>query len=82
MSEYPEHYKMLACTEERNAVGDFLDWLQEQQYVIAEQEQGSWRNLVRVRNSIEDWLALYLGIDMEKIEAEKRQMLVEVRRNN
>lgn len=39
MGEYLEHDKLEEVQEERNLIGDFLRWLQEQGFVIAESKR-------------------------------------------
>lgn len=66
VSEYPEHEAMKKVAEESQAQGELLDW--------AEGE-----DLITLCAPIRKILAKYHGIDLDRIEAEKRQMLAELR---
>jgi hypothetical protein len=93
-SRYPEHDKLELVREKSQTIGEFLDWLQNEQAVVLTKEHqhsefcceegdlvcGVERNsLVPVVSTIPKWLARYFDIDEEKLEAEKRQMLDELR---
>jgi hypothetical protein len=81
-SRYPEHDKLKAVQEESQTIGEFLDtcgytlakWSKEPHLV-------DYSELVPVGN-IPDILAEYFCIDQNKIEAEKRAMLEEMRTVN
>ena len=82
MSQYPEHDKLKEIQEESQIIGEFLDncgytlakWSKEPHLV-------DYAELVPV-GSIPDILAEYFGIDQNKLEAEKRAMLDEMRTAN
>lgn len=77
MSEYPELDKMLVVQKESQTIGDFL---LDSKYVLAEwkvDEHGE-DVLMPVFESIEKVLAAYFGIDLQKAEAEKRQILAQL----
>jgi hypothetical protein len=77
MSEYTEHERLKAVAEESQAIGSFLTYLlTETGHVLAKWDGQS----LRVSNTpITDLLAGYYGIDQNKIEQEKRQMLQRIR---
>lgn len=80
-SKYPEHDKLSAISEESQAIGTFIE-SERHPYVLAEWvtfEGRTTPTLVPVSRSIQQVLADYFGIDLNKIEAEKRQMLSEIR---
>lgn len=90
-SPYPEHDKMALVATDSETIGEFLD-SEDHEYVLAEwlrvyeDDQGNLRELaeprlVPVQKSIRQILADYFDIDLKKIEAEKRQMLAEIREN-
>lgn len=80
MSEYPEHDKMQAAMPAAQVVGDFLEWLTEVEPIhILARYEGTPPRLEPSPVGIEDLLYEYFGIDRDKIEAEKRQMLERVR---
>lgn len=77
MSDYPEHDKLHAVKDKSQAIGEFVEWLQEQGIHLA-----SWHNGTQLRpwhESIEDLLARHFEIDLAKLEAEKRAMLDKIR---
>lgn len=81
MSDYPEHDKMHAIVAETQAAGEFIEWLGTQGLFLARNEPG--HNFPRYdETSITTLLARWQGIDLNKIEAEKRQMLAAMRETN
>jgi hypothetical protein len=80
-SEYPEHEKLAKVSDESNAIGDFIMWL-----------ESKGTHLMQWNDSAEDWLpdqdsivsmlAAYYDIDLKKIEQEKREMLNTMREMN
>lgn len=66
MSDYPEHDKLSAVKSETQAQGEFLQWVCD--------EEG-----IYLRRSINELLAEYHEIDLDKIETEKRAMLAKIR---
>lgn len=76
-SPYPEHDKMKKVSDESQAIGQFLD-LNDHGWILAEYveiEGRSYPALVPVSLSIQQILALYFDIDLNKIEEERRAML-------
>lgn len=76
---YPEHEKMAAVRVESEAISQFLDTTP---YILAEMVQFEDREdpqLVPVAKSINQILAAYFDIDLDKIEQEKRAMLDQIR---
>lgn len=72
---YPEHTRQAAVLDEAEAIGRFID---ESGYILAEhREIKGYREevLMPVTASVTVILARYFGIDLDKIEAEKRAML-------
>ncbi|WP_314191957.1 hypothetical protein [uncultured Arthrobacter sp.] len=79
---YPEHAKQAAVVDESEAIGRFLD---EGPYVLAEYREFDDRRepqLVPVAKSLQQVLADWFGIDLKKIEEEKRRMLESLRAMN
>lgn len=78
MAEYPEHARQAKVLDEAQAIGQFLD---ESGYILAEYQDVGWSEdqLMPVHTSITRILADYFGIDLNKIEAEKRQMIAVMR---
>ncbi len=74
MSDYPEHDKLTAVAAETQTVGKFLDWAQDRGYRLM--------RVVGGRPYLVDWMpviAEWAGIDMAKIDQEKRDLLAKVR---
>jgi hypothetical protein len=79
---YPEHAKQEAVIEQSQAIGEFLDT---SGFVLAEFREIDGHDepkLMPVGRSIEQVLAEYFEIDLNKIEAEKRDMLEHIRAAN
>ena len=83
MSEYPEHDKLDQVHDKSQAIGEFLDWLQnERDIVLAEYHEhamGRKDVLLPIHAHIETLLGAFFGIDLEKLEDEKQQMLATLR---
>jgi hypothetical protein len=82
--KYPQHEKLAAVAEQSQAIGEFLDWLQDTRVppvvlcrVIPGQSFDPWAPVGR---STEQLLAEYFGVDLTALEAEKRAMLAEIRK--
>lgn len=74
IKEYPEHKKLLAVVRESQAIGEFLDM---GPHTLCDQDdRGHYHP---VQKSIQQQLADWFGIDLKKIEAEKQEMLEEMR---
>ena len=76
---YPEHEKMRAVKNESQTIGEFLEWLSEQGILLAKYDG---ETLFVSYYRIEELLAEYFGIDLNKINNEKDQMLQELRKLN
>lgn len=82
MTTYPEHEKLSAISDASQTIGAFLDFLTEQDLVISLWiETGELRDpqLVPVSKTTSQILADYFGIDLARIETEKRAMLESLR---
>ncbi|MBX4206143.1 hypothetical protein KW795_03000 [Candidatus Microgenomates bacterium] len=73
----PESIRLASVSEESNKLGDFLEWLQSQEVTFC-----SWNNKLEMyqvhpleRLSINQILAQYYEIDLEKVELERREIL-------
>ena len=85
-SEYPECEKMAKVSDKSQTIGEFLDWLRgEAGYIIAEYGADSDKDRDEgpfpIHKSIEQLLADYFEIDLNKVETEKRKMLDKIRRD-
>jgi hypothetical protein len=90
MGEYPECEKMLAVKSKSQPIGEFIEWLRGERGIVLakwcdKDEDGEdyldsgYSRLVPVHIRIEDLLAEYFGIDLKRIEQEKRIMLSKLR---
>lgn len=71
MSDYPEHDKLSAISDQSQVIGEFTDWAMGKGYI----EKPSFK-------PTQDILAEFFGIDQEKLEEEKRAMLASLRQLN
>ncbi len=68
MVEYPEHEKLKNVADKSQMLGEFLEWMFDQGFILESDD------------TVENILARYLDIDLKKIEAEKRLMLNEMKK--
>lgn len=80
MSQYPEHDKLSEVKDQTQAIGEFLDWAAEQGIQLCRFDDRT--DHLYPAGSFMPLLAEWAGIDMDKIEAEKQQMLAELRKAN
>jgi hypothetical protein len=80
MSDYPEHDKLTAVAEQTQAIGEFIEWLEGKGIFLARNVEES--NYPRYVHGFRALLAEWAGIDEDKLEAEKRQMLTSLRAAN
>lgn len=72
-SEYPEHMKLALIVDKSQVIGEFLDWVEEKHNAIL--CQGGRYDYIPLYATKEKLLAEFFEIDMDKVEAEKREML-------
>lgn len=83
MSKYPEHDKLHAIKDQSQVIGEFLDlFLPSKGIVLMERFRDRYEDYVPTRRSIPSLLAEFFGIDQDKLDAEKKAMLEEMRKNN
>lgn len=73
-----EHSKLAISIQEANAIGDFLQWLEERGIRLA-RPHGQFSELMPIGESKDALLYAYLDIDPIKLEQEKRDMLDHLR---
>ncbi len=76
--EYTEHEKIESVKKESEVIGEFLDWLRQSEEIhFVKRITGKHfpEDHRFERFSVEQILAEYFDIDLNKIESEKRQML-------
>lgn len=76
--EYPEHDKLQLIADKSQAIGEFLEWLQEEKQLVICQsaDEHYYPHFVRK----EELLADFFEIDLKKLDDEKRAMLKEYRK--
>lgn len=74
MSNYPEHDKLVAINDQTQAIGEFVEWCEDQGIELV--RHGGQRP------PLQDLLAQWAGIDRDRLYAEKAQMLAQLRRMN
>jgi hypothetical protein len=94
MGEYPEHEKVRALGDKREAVQEFLDWLYEA-FRPRESKGHCWlaaypenphsllfEELKPIFENREEIMAAFFGIDLRALSREKDEMLAEFRREH
>ena len=79
--KYPEHQKLKANRELHNDISEFCEWLESNGYEICKLRE-TQTNLTAVQYDTvrpEKIISDFLGIDPKKLEAEKQQMIAELR---
>jgi uncharacterized protein with HEPN domain len=84
---YPEHERLSRIKDKSQIIGEFIEWLGEAKgYHIGQyreyQDDPFFKEMIPIRTSTEKLLAEFFGIDLNKIEKEKLQMLDEIRNLN
>lgn len=86
--QYPECEKMAAVKDEFQVIGEFLEWLQHDRQIqvklcvlnsATDKSTDYYTKLVPYRIEMEQLLAEFFGIDLDKVEQEKRWMFKEIR---
>jgi hypothetical protein len=80
MSEYPEHDKLNRVKNQTQTIGEFLEWLGEQEYEICGTDK--YDRYMPTPLTDQQLLAKYVGVDENKLELEKRKMLMKLREGN
>lgn len=84
MSEekYPEHDKLRPIQEQSQAICDFLEWLSYEKDMTVCKPHDETNEYFPVFVRKEELTAEFFGIDLKKLDAEKRAMLEEMRKVN
>ncbi len=79
--KYPESTRMKEVSEQSQAIGEFIDWMNRNAMQVCEWVENKHRKeYLPVAMSIEEMLAKYYQINLKRVEEEKQQMLVEHRK--
>lgn len=81
-TEYPEHEKLKKVADESQTCGEFLDWLKHEKGFVLHEWNERLQEYVVAWTPINTMLAEFFEIDQDRLEAEKRTMLEEIRRIN
>lgn len=74
--KYPEHEKLAKVRDRSQAIGEFLEWCNEQGWHLAEWVADKWDDrMFPIHLSISEVLARYFDIDQGRLEEEKRALL-------
>lgn len=79
----PECDKMVANQDKSLILSDFVDWLNQNGYAICTLEETPGypkEQWISIRKSYEELFADYFGIDLKKVEQERRTILENLRR--
>jgi hypothetical protein len=81
--EYPEHEKLAKVKDLSQQLGAFIEWAEGQGIVFAKwgKDEDDEDQLFPEHRPINQWLADFYDVDLNKIDDEKRQMLEEIRAN-
>lgn len=71
MTEYPEHEKLVEISDQSQAIGEFMEWLESTAFAV--------HDIYTMNDKIQEILADYFDIDLAKISEEKDQMIEEYR---
>lgn len=77
---YPEHARLSAIEEQADAIRGFLHWLSTVDYYLMRQvETVSGRTVTRlVGKTDEELIADHFGIDLGRLEQERKQMIAAI----
>lgn len=78
----PELDKMLAVNKDSQKIGEFLEWLAEQEIILTREDDKSLCELYEIRESNEQLLADYFVIDLVKCKKERQALLKAVQEDN
>ena len=75
-TQYPQLAKMDAVREESQAIGEFIEWLNENGMAICTHENGlRGESFFLVMESVESLLARHFDVDLNAVERERRAVL-------
>lgn len=75
----PECEKLAAVSKESQPIGVFLEWLQGERGIVLAEYDDDEEDLVPVHIRIENLLAEFFEIDLNKVEEERRALLESIR---
>lgn len=75
LHQWPEHDKLREVADRSQAIGEFLEWLDLERDLVIARYAHELDEFVPANVSTNRLLAEFFGIDLDKLEAEKRDML-------
>lgn len=80
---YPEHEKLRASEREAQTLSSFIDFIAQQGWELCKWDDNQYTPRPwRIQETPEEIIGMFLGIDPQKLEAEKVAMLKEIRKAN
>jgi hypothetical protein len=79
VSRWPEHDKLTEVEDRTRAIGEFLEWCAYEKGIQLGQHDGEYFHPF---GPSQELMAEWAGIDLDSFEAEKRQMLGQLRETN
>lgn len=79
MAIYPQHEKLQMVRQHSQTCGEFLEWLRGEGIVLAHYPNPESGQLWEYRESTDNLLARFFGIDLVALESEKRVILAGIR---
>jgi len=77
VSAFSEHDKLTPIVGQTQAIGEFIEWAESKGIFLARYEE--WSRVPQHVHGFRDLIAEWAGIDQNRLEAEKRQMLAAIR---
>ena len=83
-AQYPECEKFAENIIDSRVIRDFMEWLNEKKIFLATytHEEPFYHEIGRVRKNIEELLAEYHGIDLKKLDEERRAIIAAAQSEN
>lgn len=73
--------KLSAHAEDFKIIAGFLDWLNYTDMCLAEYDNDEEERLIRINATIEELLAMYFDINLNKVEKERQAILDALRKD-
>lgn len=75
MSKYPEHDKLAGVRDQSQVIGEFLEEFLPSQGIVLCENKEYYDEYLPARKKTNELLAKFFGVDLDKLELEKRAML-------
>lgn len=77
--KYPECTKMVEASPVSQKIGEFVDWLRDEHDLVLARWDDDDACLYEASAPMEQLLAEFFDIDLDKVKAERREILAELR---